>query len=82
MTMDAQAELFLDEHIEEILDGTIKLLTTEEVAGLLRVSIHSVYQWRYKGGGPPAINIGRNLRFPSTGLAEWLKAQPAPLTAG
>lgn len=53
------------------------LLTTEEVAAKLRVSISSVVGWRtsQKRGGPPWIKIGHSVRYDAEKLDEWLKEQ-------
>ncbi len=41
-----------------------KLLTTEEVAARYRVSRRTLYDWRATGQAPPAIKVGRHLRWP------------------
>jgi excisionase family DNA binding protein len=55
------------------LDRT--LLTTEDVASYLRVPRSTLYGWRYRGGGPSAIRVGRHLRYRSTEVERWLDAQ-------
>ena len=52
-----------------------RLLTTEEVADLLQVPVSTLYQWRYRRKGPPAIQIGRHLRYREDRLSEWIDDQ-------
>lgn len=40
-----------------------QLLTSEEVAELLRVPVSTLYYWRYQRRGPKALRIGRSLRY-------------------
>jgi excisionase family DNA binding protein len=51
------------------MDG--KLLTTEEVSARYRVSRRTLYYWRSIGHAPPAIRVGRHLRWPQGQLQEW-----------
>lgn len=50
-----------------------RLLTVQEVADLLQVPPKTIYTWRYKGVGPPALPIGRYLRFRAEDVAAWLE---------
>jgi excisionase family DNA binding protein len=49
-----------------------RLLTPDEVAERLRVPRATLSQWRYLREGPPAIKVGRHLRYPEDGLEAWL----------
>jgi excisionase family DNA binding protein len=51
------------------------LLTSEEVAAYLRVPRSTLYGWKYRGDGPPAIRVGRLLRYRSSEVERWLDAQ-------
>jgi excisionase family DNA binding protein len=54
--------------------------TVREVADLLRVSPSVVYGWSMGTAGPPAIRVGRSLRFRRADILEWLdsKRQQSP----
>jgi excisionase family DNA binding protein len=52
-----------------------RLLTVQELAHLLQVPPKTIYTWRYKGIGPPAIPIGRYLRFRIEDVVAWLEAR-------
>lgn len=48
------------------------LLSIEELAELLQVSVKTIYQWRHRGVGPRVIKVGRLLRFDPTDVRDWL----------
>jgi excisionase family DNA binding protein len=50
-----------------------RLLTTIEVSDYLGIPVSTIHRWRYVGTGPPAIRIGRHLRFDPDDLAEWIE---------
>ena len=50
-----------------------RLLTAEEVAGLLRTSREVVYEMNRKHRIPGALRIGRRLLFRRDRLLEWLR---------
>lgn len=50
-----------------------RLLTVRELAEHLQVPLKTIYTWRYKGIGPPAVRIGRYLRFRAEDVAAWLE---------
>ena len=39
------------------------LLTEQEAATLLRVTVKAVQGWRYRGGGPRFVKVGRCVRY-------------------
>jgi excisionase family DNA binding protein len=52
-----------------------RLLTVRELADLLQVPPKTIYTWRYKGIGPPAIPVGRYLRIGAEDVVAWLEAR-------
>jgi excisionase family DNA binding protein len=52
-----------------------RLLRPKEVAEILGVPQSTLYAWRYRGDGPPAIRVGKHLRYPAAALNEWLNDQ-------
>lgn len=50
----------------------IKLMTTAEVCELLKVQPQTLYSWRLRNVGPPAIKVGRHLRFREEDVERWL----------
>jgi excisionase family DNA binding protein len=57
-----------------------ELLTLDELAAYLKKPKGTIYGWRYRGEGPPATSVGRELRFRRSGVDAWLAAhtEPAP----
>ena len=56
-------------------DDLAELLTIEEVAERLRVSVLTVQWLRQEGRFAPAIKVGRRLMWDTRDVAAWLKAQ-------
>ncbi len=50
------------------------LLSIDQVAEYLGVSVPTIYDWRVGGGGPRAIRVGRHLRFAHADVAAWVQA--------
>ena len=50
------------------------LLTTEEVAQLLRVHPATVRRWRLDGVGPQYLRVGSVYRYPVRQLERWIAA--------
>jgi excisionase family DNA binding protein len=51
------------------------LWTVKEVAEYLSVPVQTLYDWRCKHEGPPALKIGRHLRFRESDVFAWLDAK-------
>ena len=49
-----------------------RLLSVQELANLLQIPPKTVYSWRYEGKGPPAVPIGKYLRFRVEDVLAWL----------
>jgi excisionase family DNA binding protein len=56
-------------------DDVTELLTIEEVAERLRVSVPTVRWLRQEGRFTPAIKVGRRLMWDARDVDAWLKAQ-------
>jgi excisionase family DNA binding protein len=52
-----------------------RFLTVEDVARLLNVSAKTVQDWRYRGLGPPAVKVGRAVRFDADDLEAWIRSR-------
>lgn len=49
-----------------------RFISTEELAELLAVPIATVRRWRYMGGGPAGIKLGRHVRYERREVERWL----------
>lgn len=62
----------------KVTDRGSPLLTIEEFAELMGWSPQTVHQRRYRGEPlPPAIEIGRTVRFRRSDVESWLKSHTA-----
>ncbi|WP_275561502.1 helix-turn-helix transcriptional regulator [Microbacterium aoyamense] len=54
-----------------------RLLSVTDMAALLGVSVKTVYQWRSRPipYGPPAIKVGKYLRWKPEVVEAWIDAQ-------
>lgn len=48
------------------------LLTTREVADILRVRIATLRQWRHRSQGPRWVKLVDEVRYPRSALADYL----------
>jgi excisionase family DNA binding protein len=55
--------------------GIERLLTPQEAADLLRVSMSWLAKARMRGDGPPYIRIGRSIRYSEAALHQWMKSR-------
>ena len=55
--------------------GEDRLLAPEDVAAFFRVPKSTLYAWRYRGEGPPALRIGKHLRYKREDVLEWIDRQ-------
>jgi len=58
-------------------NGVGSLWTIDDVSGYLRVPVATLYAWRVRGEGPPALRLGRHLRFLPSSVRAWARSQPA-----
>lgn len=52
----------------------ITLLTPQEAAKLLKVSVSWLAKARMRGDGPPYIKFGKSVRYIEAALQAWLKS--------
>jgi predicted DNA-binding transcriptional regulator AlpA len=51
------------------------MLTTEEVADLIRTTAAGVANMRYRGVGPRGVRVGRRVLYPESEVLAWLEAR-------
>jgi excisionase family DNA binding protein len=49
-----------------------RLMTPEELADYLGVTLHCVYAWSSRGGGPNVLRVGARLRYRPAEVEAWL----------
>lgn len=55
------------------MDTLDRLLTVEELADYLGVSVATLYQWRYRREGPPGFRVGRHVRYRWSDIEKWIE---------
>ena len=56
-----------------------RLMTTTEVAKLLKLKAQTVRKWRSNNYGPPYFKVGRSVRYDRVELENWIeRVDPAP----
>jgi predicted DNA-binding transcriptional regulator AlpA len=50
----------------------VELLTIDDLAKRLTVSVGCIRAWRLRGEGPPAIRVGTALRWDASEVNAWL----------
>ncbi|MFD6095721.1 helix-turn-helix domain-containing protein [Nocardiopsis flavescens] len=51
------------------------LWSVEDAAAYLRVPPKTLYEWRYKGDGPPSHRIGRYVRYMPEEVHAWVRSR-------
>jgi excisionase family DNA binding protein len=51
------------------------LLSTDELAERLGLVRDTLYHWRVRGEGPPAIRVGGRVRYRPSDIEVWLKSR-------
>ncbi|MFE6308818.1 MULTISPECIES: helix-turn-helix transcriptional regulator [Nocardiopsis] len=51
------------------------LWSVEDTAAYLRVPPKTLYEWRYKGDGPPSHRIGRYVRYIPAEVRTWVRSR-------
>jgi excisionase family DNA binding protein len=57
-------------------DERSQLLTPQQVSELLQMPLQTLYTWRSRGEGPPALKLGRHLRYRRADVERWLDEGP------
>lgn len=48
-----------------------RLWTVEDVSVYLGVPVKTLYQWKWRGEGPPVRKVGRHLRYDPAAVKSW-----------
>jgi excisionase family DNA binding protein len=68
----------MEPKVEEAIGTPLRQLwTIDQVAEFLNVPKSTLYKWRYKGYGPPAWRIGKQLRYDAAAVRRWLIEEAA-----
>lgn len=59
-------------------DPDERLVSPAELARFLSVPVATIYQYRYRGEGPPGFKVGRHVRYRWSDVEAWLHASRDP----
>ena len=54
-----------------------RLWTIHDLSAYLGVPVGTLYQWRHRGMGPPAVRLGKHLRYQPAAVRTWVTEQVA-----
>lgn len=52
-----------------------RMMRESELAELIGCSIRTLQGWRWRGGGPPFVRVGRAIRYDPQAVGAWIDAQ-------
>lgn len=55
-----------------------RLIDVHELAAYLEVPVKTLYAWRYRREGPPALRVGRHLRYRWSDVHRWIELRIEP----
>ena len=64
------------------MDNDDHLLDVDELAAYLAVPVKTLYSWRYRRQGPPALRVGRHLRYRWSDVQQWIDERIDPGSLG
>jgi excisionase family DNA binding protein len=64
------------------VDSLEPLMSAQEVAALLPMSLPGFYNLRHRGAGPPAVRIDGRLRFRREDVRRWLEERVEAVDGG
>lgn len=57
------------------------LMTPNDAANVLKVSLSWLAKARMRGDGPPYIRVGRSIRYSEAALMQWMKSRQRSSTS-
>lgn len=55
------------------------LITQEEFADMLDITVETIREWRRLGQGPDFVKTGKGVMYRDTDILEWLKLNVVPV---
>ena len=59
----------------------VTLMTPNDAANFLKVSLSWLAKARMRGDGPPYIRVGRSIRYGEAALIQWMKSRQRSSTS-
>lgn len=58
-----------------VMEDERRLVDVHQLATYLDVPVKTLYAWRYRRKGPPALRVGRHLRYRWSDIDRWVSEQ-------
>jgi excisionase family DNA binding protein len=55
-----------------------KLWTVAMLSSYLGIPVATLYKWRQQEAGPPAVRLGKHIRYRPEAVKDWLRSQEGP----
>jgi excisionase family DNA binding protein len=55
-----------------------KLWTVGMLSSYLGIPVATLYKWRQQEAGPPAVRLGKHIRYRPEAVKDWLRSQEGP----
>lgn len=68
--------------LTNVFSGASECLDTQSAALLVGLSPHALERFRYHGGGPRFLKLGRSVRYRVSDLEEWMSANSHSMLGG
>jgi excisionase family DNA binding protein len=59
-----------------------EILTTDEVAALLKIPKQTIYRWNVMGSGPPYYRLGKHARWKRSEVMAWVAEHQDEVSKG
>ena len=69
----------MDEEKAKMLRSRLGLVTQEDLALALDVSVDTLREWRRLKQGPDFVKTGKNVMYREVGVQEWLERNVVPV---
>lgn len=56
----------------QTVDTDEQMISPAQLAEYLAVPVSTIYQWRYRGQGPPGFKLGNHVRYRWADVRAWL----------
>ncbi len=61
----------MEENRMQPLTSVDRLWSVQDVSRYLGVPVKTLYQWKWRGEGPPVRKLGRHLRYDPAAVRAW-----------
>ncbi|MEO3936371.1 helix-turn-helix domain-containing protein [Dermatophilaceae bacterium Soc4.6] len=60
---------------EDATGEAAHLWSVQDLSRYLQIPVGTIYQWRHRGEGPPALRLGNHLRWEPDAVYRWVTSR-------